>query len=366
MSLNGFGQRGTSMAWEQTEMPAKAQKTPRKKGKERGCLIVIAVIVAITAAALLVTRCASAPKGIDWPSSGLATQLPKPKSTKGEIHTNDEESLWIDIANFSESDFADYVEQCKEKGFTVDAKSGTTSYKAYSEDGHKLDLSFYSDEMSIRLDAPIKMGTLIWPMSGPGAIAPAPKSTKGKTATDSSSTYSAYIGDTSEEEYIAYVDACITAGFNVDYSRGNDGFNAKNTDGASINVSFEGFNTMKVTVYGPDDQTATEPAPAPSEPEPAEPEATPSTDAGGNGSSDFRAMADEYEAFMNQYVDFMKTYQNSDNTAAMLIDYTKMMKQYAEWTSKMGELDENTLSAEDAAYWVEVQGRVAQRLLEVQ
>ena len=349
------------MAWEQTEMPAKVQKPPRKNGKKRGCLIIIVAIFIIALIGSLVSRCAAEPKRMDWPSSGLATQLPKPKSSKGEIHTNSDESLWIDVANVSESDFANYVEQCKEKGFTVDAKSDTSGYMAYSKEGHKLDLSCYSDEMSIHLDAPIEMSTLSWPASGPGALAPAPKSNKGKTVTDSSSTYSAYVGGTTHDDYAAYVDACIAAGFNIDYSRGDDAFSAKHANGASVNVIFEGFKTMQVTVHGPDSET--EPVATPTETEPTTPEPVTPAD---TGSSDFRAMVDEYEAFMNQYVDFMTTYQNSDNTAAMLIDYTKMMKQYSEWTDKMNNLDSSTLSAEDSAYWLEVQGRVLQRLAEVQ
>ena len=346
------------MAWEQTEMPIKAQKQPRKKGKKRSCLVVIVAIAALVAVASLASRCASAPKGITWPSSGLATQLPKPKSTKGEIHTNDDESLWIDIVNFSESDFADYVEQCKEKGFTVDATSNTSSFDAYSKDGYKLDLSCYSDEMRIRLNAPIKMSALSWPASGPGALAPAPKSDKGKTITDSSSTYSAYIGNTTRDSYTDYVDACVAAGFNVDYDRGDDTFSADHANGASIDVDFEGFNTMKITVDAPEEG---EPTAATSEPETAEPESEPSTSTD-TSSSDFRAMVDEYEAFMNQYVDFMTTYQSSDNTAAMLIDYTNMVKQYGEWTDKMANLDESTLSAEDSAYWLKVQERVNKKL----
>lgn len=356
------------MAWEQTEMPVKMKKPERKRQKKRGCLVGIAAAVLIVAIALLASNCASAPKGMNWPSSGLAAQLPKPKSDKGEIHTNDEEALWIDIANVSESDFTNYIEQCKEKGFEVDAKSSTLSYQAYSKDGYELNLSFYSDVMSIRLDAPVEMGTLSWPESGPGALAPAPKSSKGKAITDSSSTYSAYIGDTTQEDYSAYVDACIAAGFNVDHSRGDDAFTAKDANGASISTNFKGFNTMQVTVYGADDETETKTESEPSAEDQSvpEPDPAPSTDASNGGSSDFRAMADEYEAFIDQYVDFMKTYQSSSNTAAMLVDYTNMMKQYSDWAAKMEGVDESTLSAEDSAYWLEVQGRVLQKLAEVQ
>lgn len=37
-------------------------------------------------------------------------------------------------------------------------------------------------------------------------------------------------------------------------------------------------------------------------------------------SSDFRALMDGYEQFMNSYVEFMKKYEDSDDTTSMLAD----------------------------------------------
>ena len=74
---------------------------------------------------------------------------------------------------------------------------------------------------------------------------------------------------------------------------------------------------------------------------------------------------DGYENFMNDYVEFMKKYQDSDDTASMLADYGKMMSNYAEWTAKFDDIDSGSLSAEDTAYYLEVQGRVLQKLSEI-
>lgn len=39
---------------------------------------------------------------------------------------------------------------------------------------------------------------------------------------------------------------------------------------------------------------------------------------------------DGYEQFMNSYVEFMKKYEDSDDTTSMLADYESMMQQYSD------------------------------------
>lgn len=50
----------------------------------------------------------------------------------------------------------------------------------------------------------------------------------------------------------------------------------------------------------------------------------------------------------------------------MLADYGSMMQQYSDWSQKFDDVDESALSAEDQAYYLEVQGRVLQKLSEIQ
>lgn len=69
---------------------------------------------------------------------------------------------------------------------------------------------------------------------------------------------------------------------------------------------------------------------------------------------------------MDGYVEFMKKYEDSDDTTSMLADYESMMQQYSDWSKKFDDVDEGSLSADDQAYYLEVQGRVAQKLSEIQ
>ena len=246
----------------------------------------------------------------------------------------------------------------------------TQSYEAYTEDGNHLRLSYYSSskEISVMLDAAVEMSDLAWPTSGAGALVPAPASKKGKVSADRSTYFSASVGDTDASAFAAYADACIAAGFNVDYSKGDTSFNAKNADGVKVSLSYKGFNTMEVSVDSSDASSAS--APAPAENQKSDGASASSGDSSASSVSggvtpSFKETMDSYEDFMNQYVDFMKKYKESGNDAAMLADYGKMMTSYADWVSKIDDIDEDALSASDCAYYLEVQGRVTQKLAEI-
>ena len=85
---------------------------------------------------------------------------------------------------------------------------------------------------------------------------------------------------------------------------------------------------------------------------------------------EFKETMDGYEAFMNSCCDFMVRYTdatNSGDTAALLsmtADYASLVQQELDWMGKIGAIDENALSSADAAYYVEVQARVSQKLIE--
>lgn len=48
----------------------------------------------------------------------------------------------------------------------------------------------------------------------------------------------------------------------------------------------------------------------------------------------FKEAMDSYEKFFDEYVAFMKKYQESDNATEMLSDYLKFMEQYSEMTKR--------------------------------
>ena len=76
-------------------------------------------------------------------------------------------------------------------------------------------------------------------------------------------------------------------------------------------------------------------------------------------------MLDDYESFMNEYIDFMKNYNNSDNALSMLSDYSKMLSKYAEVTKSINSIDTKSLSTEDYAYYLDVTNRVLKKMTEL-
>lgn len=88
----------------------------------------------------------------------------------------------------------------------------------------------------------------------------------------------------------------------------------------------------------------------------------------GEVTPEFKEMMDSYEAFMNQYCDFMVKYVNATSSGdsatllAMTADYASLVQQELDWASKIDGIDESTLSPADDAYYLEVQGRVLKKL----
>ncbi|MCR4749457.1 MAG: hypothetical protein K5877_06695 [Lachnospiraceae bacterium] len=81
---------------------------------------------------------------------------------------------------------------------------------------------------------------------------------------------------------------------------------------------------------------------------------------------DLKAFLDSYEAYIDEYVEFMKKYSSDPNNAiAMLDDYTKMMKRYADFTDKVNKYDTNTMSKADLEYYLDVTNRCSKKLLSV-
>lgn len=79
----------------------------------------------------------------------------------------------------------------------------------------------------------------------------------------------------------------------------------------------------------------------------------------------FKEAMDSYEKFFDEYVAFMKKYQESDNAAEMLSDYLKFMDQYSEMTKKMEEWNDGTLNDAELKYYLDTMNRVTQKLLEI-
>lgn len=113
----------------------------------------------------------------------------------------------------------------------------------------------------------------------------------------------------------------------------------------------------------PTAEPAAEPTPEPT----AEPEAAGEESPAAAGvRPEFQEAMDSYEAFMDEYCEIMQKYGESDGTdLSLLADYASYMAQYAEMMQQFEQWEDEELSDAELLYYIEVQARVNQKLLEV-
>ena len=177
-----------------------------------------------------------------WPTSTLVKSLPVPESKYGEIVLDAEDSFEIDVFNTSKSQFADYINACKENGFNVDYYGTEDSYDAENKDGYTLSLSYDKRKKTMNID--------IYDLDDDTEDTQEPEETEEPEETD-------------------------------------DSENAKDT-------SKDSSKTDK-----------------------KEKKKTSSKKKDGAVDADFKKMMDSYEDFFDEYIEFMKKYENSDDVAGM-------------------------------------------------
>lgn len=189
-----------------------------------------------------------------WSEVVLADMLPKPESPYGEIVSNSETYMSLDVSKSTQKQYSEYIEACKEKGFTIDAETTGNFFNAYNDKGYKLSLSYYdyNDEINISLSAGKEFGTLVWSNSKFAQMLPIPESTVGEIQQDDEKRFTAYIGDTSIEDFNAYVTACESKGFSVDADKSDKRFTAKNADGYKLTVEYQGNNIIYISLDEPE------------------------------------------------------------------------------------------------------------------
>lgn len=208
---------------------------------------------------------------LKWPSSGLSQDLPEPKAKNGRIIIDSGDSFMAYIEDYSMEAFREYVDACQKAGFTLESEDDNDSYEAFNEAGRKLRLIFYSysNEMSIDLDEAKKLGDLRWPNGELGTKIPVPDSKVGKTEWENSSGFVIYVGGYTLEKFNAYIEDCITAGFTVDYQRGDTTYFADNEEGYQLDLEYEGNGIIFIRLDAPEEEPSSEADPE-SSPEPSE------------------------------------------------------------------------------------------------
>ena len=152
----------------------------------------------------------------------------------------------------NEMRFQEYVNACKDMGFTVEAAESSDYYDAFNEEGYHLQLDRYSGqyEMDMYLTAPIPMSRFSWPDTETGRMVPAPPETYGRIEWEDENGFCIYVGNMTREDFSQYADACRSAGFSADFRKDADSFYAENDRGYSLSIGYEGFQTVCIYLSG--------------------------------------------------------------------------------------------------------------------
>lgn len=79
----------------------------------------------------------------------------------------------------------------------------------------------------------------------------------------------------------------------------------------------------------------------------------------------FKAAMDSYEAFVNEYVDFMKKYNSNRSDFSLLVSYGDYVSKYAKFVKDFEKWKDEDMNAVETAYYIDVQARVSKKLLEI-
>lgn len=155
------------------------------------------------------------------------------------------------------------------------------------------------------------------------------------------------------DDYNAYVDQLKEAGYDqIDYED-DDEFRAHDKDGYEASATFIELSGKVNAHLDTSDVKA------------AGDEATDEDATDQQVSADFKKSVDEYELFFDEYVKFMRTYQEADSPADMMAEYSDYMTQYADTMEALDAMDPDNLSAADAAYLLEAQARITGKIASI-
>ena len=99
---------------------------------------------------------------------------------------------------------------------------------------------------------PKELMKIEFPTSGVASLLPLPKSNMGEINWNDAGSFNAYIGNTTLADFQEYVKACMKAGFDVDYQKGEDYYYADDINGNNLNVWFKGREIIEIQIIAPD------------------------------------------------------------------------------------------------------------------
>lgn len=185
----------------------------------------------------------------EWPVSGLAKDVPKPVIETGEISNNNDTMFDFYIYQAEYKDYTAYVDACKQFGYINIDEELDTEYCAYNEAKDRyVEINYYDDDNKIYIvvRAPRNWTDIYWPKSEIAKTLPVPDKLFGYVSWDDSDSLDIYIAGVTRQEFNDYINKCMDAGYNVDYSRYDDYYSAEDTNGNQLYIYYKEFDVMNI------------------------------------------------------------------------------------------------------------------------
>lgn len=253
---------------EREELYSNTTVSRSKKKKRIGLSIIVVIVLSVIGITILIGMTNRGDKDTtnynavyEWPESGLAKSVPKPTLENGEINNNNDTMFDFYLYKASFDDYGSYVNACKEYGYNDVDKESDANYQAYNDEFNRhVDVEYYEDDRKIYvvIRAPENWTNIYWPKSKLASTLPVPDKLYGIINWDESDDLDVDIADISMDEFNAYIDDCIDAGYDVDYSRYDDSFSAENSQGIELDIRYEYFHVMNIDVDVPEGVTISE------------------------------------------------------------------------------------------------------------
>ena len=205
-----------------------------------------------------------------WPEDGITARIPRPDFDIDSLEVNIcMENDFMGTVKATEEDYETYILSCKEYGFTFEEETHSSregdfysaGFSAFDIDGYKITVDYYSfndpeddfpSHLSIRIKAPVQLGTLNWPDHALGLLIPQPPTSVGGAGGDPEIFLRASLGQMSLETWREYVEACREAGFDQNISETEREYTATDEDGIRLTISYSGGNMVDLILFDPE------------------------------------------------------------------------------------------------------------------
>lgn len=188
---------------------------------------------------------------LDWDTFVLCNQIPEAPNNLIEVETNDSDELWIKICNIQYEQYIDYLEECKNFGYSFEIKTEISkSFEGFNSNGYNLKLNYidYDEELEIKLKAPFEMNEYIWPELAVSLNIKKPETEKGCFQYENEQEFLFYTKLDSFEYFKKYRNTCIPASFDNNVHETDIMFEASDDSGNFIGVYYEGGSVISIRV----------------------------------------------------------------------------------------------------------------------